>query len=260
MRILVCFKIVRDLDTVLEADWKNVGNGSFEIDYTKKMLNCFDESALETALCVAETLGEGAEAHALTVTDQNVEQFLKNLYAIGYTNVTQIKCGAELGFRPRTVASLIASFAKAKGGFDAIFMGYQSSVGDHSVTPFVTAELLGIPCVNMVTDVEAAGGGLTVSSIVDSGIRKARVLGPAVFAFTNARHTYLRVATLREKMAAKSREIETTDMTVPDIRENSVSGFIRENSSRAGRMLEGQDAAGKTKALYDTYIKKAVEE
>lgn len=62
-RILVCFKIVNNFDDVLPGDWQDIGTGEVDTSYTKRMLNCFDESALEMALCLREeyqALGERA--------------------------------------------------------------------------------------------------------------------------------------------------------------------------------------------------------
>ena len=39
MRILACFKIVRDLENVIDSDWKSAKDAGFRIDYTKKLIN-----------------------------------------------------------------------------------------------------------------------------------------------------------------------------------------------------------------------------
>ena len=46
-RILACFKIVRDLESAIEEDWASAADESFDIDYTRKIISCFDEAALE---------------------------------------------------------------------------------------------------------------------------------------------------------------------------------------------------------------------
>ena len=43
MRILACFKIVRDLENVIDSDWKSAKDAGFRIDYTKKLINDVDD-------------------------------------------------------------------------------------------------------------------------------------------------------------------------------------------------------------------------
>ena len=253
MKILVCFKIVRELDTVLSADWEKAQDGDFDIGYTKKIINCFDESALETALCISSETG--IEAYALTIGEGDIERYLKNLYAVGYSSVTRIECHKDLDFMPRTKAKIIADFASEFGRFDAIFMGHQAGAGDHAVIPFLTAEHLGMPCINMVTDVEFKDNIWRAECEWGGGKRRINISEPAVYAFSNARHTYLRVPTLREKMAVKDKKINVIKKDkVQECKENELLRLWREKNNRAGEIIKGKSTQDKVKILMEAYV------
>ena len=84
MKILVCFKVVRDLEQVIEEDWNVEEGASLSIDYTKKIWNCFDEAALETALRIKDALGGECQCSAVTVSDGSMEigGFVRGLYGV----------------------------------------------------------------------------------------------------------------------------------------------------------------------------------
>ena len=49
-RILACFKVTDDFDSLMPAEWENLGTGAPDTSYVKRLLGCFDEAALECAL------------------------------------------------------------------------------------------------------------------------------------------------------------------------------------------------------------------
>ena len=106
MKICVCFKIVPDLDQVLESDWRDISQG-LDTSYVKKMINCFDETALEMALRLKETAADtGAACTAVTVGG-GLASLMKGLYAVGYDRVVNIPLERR-EFCPETVAALLA--------------------------------------------------------------------------------------------------------------------------------------------------------
>lgn len=95
-KILVCFKIVPDLDDVMTDDWNACIEGNIDLSYAKKIYNCFDESALEMALRLGDTAtgqGQDVDVTALTIGSGNIDNFLKNLYAVNVNKVIKIECG-----------------------------------------------------------------------------------------------------------------------------------------------------------------------
>jgi electron transfer flavoprotein alpha subunit/electron transfer flavoprotein alpha/beta subunit len=111
MRILVAFKVTPDFELLRDADWATAATGGVETRYVRRILNCFDESALELALRVADGLAtqratatpatRGApagaplvELGAVSIGGREAEAYLKSLVALGYERATRIDPGA----------------------------------------------------------------------------------------------------------------------------------------------------------------------
>jgi electron transfer flavoprotein beta subunit len=268
-KILVCFKVVHDLDSVLEDDWLNFSQEEWDIDYAKKVLNCFDESALELALYVsdqARDLHREYEVVALTISDGGAEQFSNNLYAIGYSEVVNIKYDPDSRFNPRAVAHIIAQYVTMSSGFDAIFLGCQAGVGDSGQTAFLLAEILQMPMINMVVDIEPLIEGFRITSQIDDGFRRATVKIPAVYSIGSAkRHTYLRVPTLKEKISAAKNEPCTLTLKELNLdlnclnqyNDNKILRIYRDQKTRECKWIDGSPDE-KAKIIYENYIREKI--
>ena len=82
-RIFVSFKMVNDYEQVLPEDWDAFLQEDAALDYVRQIVNCFDESALELALRLAqgkvpagtEPLARNAQ-HSAEALDKLNEVFL----------------------------------------------------------------------------------------------------------------------------------------------------------------------------------------
>lgn len=255
-RILACFKIVRDLESAIEEDWASAVDESFDIDYTRKIISCFDEAALETTLCIADR-NEGIRATAVTIGDEPIGDFIKNLYAIGFDEVVQIQTDQDLRFRPQTVARLLARYVQDEGGFDAIVMGGQASPGDNRQIPYLLAELLNMPCMDFVADLKLMPEGMLAWRETQGCVELYQIATPAIYAMENAKHAYLRVATLREKLAASKKQARV--LTAEELgsvrleKEAEVQRMYPARKARTCRFLSS-DPEVAAKELVEEYI------
>ncbi len=209
-RILICFKVVHDLDTVMEEDWRSAADGEVDVSYTRKQLGCYDEAALENGLRLADQMrlsGRDVEVTALTIGQEAQDEIFKNLYAVKCDRVVFWKCEKDLRFHPEGTARRIASFVKAEGGFDLILMGQQASVGDSGRVPWAAAEYLGLPAVSQVRELCLRDGAVLAVSEAEGWERSFLCGGAAVCALGNAKYPYLRVATLREKLVSGKKQV-----------------------------------------------------
>lgn len=251
MRILVCFKVTQDLESVMKRDWESAALENFDISYTQKELNCYDEAALESALRIKDRLtaaGEEATVDAVTVGNGNYDLFYKNMFAVGVGQIFQIHTEEELTWNPETVASLLAEKA---GDYDAVLMGSKNAMGENGLTPYALARRLGRPCVNPVVSLKAAEKGLRVTYERDRGERQATVRVPAVYAFGNSDTPYLRVATLREKLAVKGKKAEHLERSVSLQEKVSACGLFSEEMTKQCRFLEGESVQEKARKLME---------
>ena len=254
MKILVCFKIVQDLDTVMEKDWDEAALSGWDIGYTKKVINCYDEAALECALRLRDTVrGQGGQAEVTAVTIGSCgEIFYKNMFAVGIQRVLEIAAPEQdLRFSPNLVA---AELARAAGGYDLILCGRQNSMGDNGATPFALGWALGIPCIPNAVSLVWKAGALGVMIERENGIRRAQLALPAVVAVGNSDTPYLRVATLREKLAVSKMKPEVWNWEEPAAYflppDPKPVSLFREKIQKKNRIIDGKDALAAAQELY----------
>lgn len=268
MKLLVCFKVTPDMDSITEKEWNRVKNETVDVSFAKKILGLYDESALEMALRLADEAKKQDMEVELTaiIVDSDSEDFiLKNLFAVKYSKVININCTMDLRFHPDAVSEIISAYVRKNGTFDAILMGQQASVGDNRQTHLLTAEKLNLPCITQVSDMTLTDKCIRVTSQIDLGILSQTVIRPCVYAIGNALHPYLRVATLREKMASSKSKVDVLSLRDLDLVEEQLQrdkksfvSLYRENKSRNCNYIEGSTPAEKAGILYETYIKEAL--
>lgn len=312
LRVLVSFKVTPDFEALRPADW---AAGAAEADapgagassagapeaaaprvptrYVRRVLNCFDESALELALRLSDTLtqrGGGASLAALSIGGREVDPHLTTLLALGYERTARLDVGpgadaasasspkdaagapdaaAALDFAPAVVASLIARYVARREPCDLLLLGCRSGPGDSGTVPFRVAEALGWPCVSQVTEVEplADGGGLRVACTTDEGLLRLTVRGPAVLAVGNAVVSRLRVPTLRDRLARRDAPVAIVAAAELDIdvaaelgREpTAVRGLEVVDRTRRGVVVDGAGPRDKARLLYDAHLRELLE-
>lgn len=258
MNILCCFKLVNDLDLVMEKDWMAADVSGIDLSYAKRIISCFDEAGLETALRIkdcAENLGEDIFVTAITVGDGNYDAFFKNLFAVGIGRILQVKTSASSPFTPNKTSSILCEVAK-RCDFDAVITGIQSADGSNGLTPYFLAQKLGIPCISNVTELQYAGGALRATCDNGHGIRKATVNTRALYAVGNSTSPYLRMATLKQKLAASKLSaeiIELSELTEGGEIDSKLCKLSRERKDRHCVFIQGETCEEMAKSLLTAY-------
>ena len=260
MRFLVCFKVVGDLDSVTANEWASALMPDPDLSFTKRIYSPFDESALETALRLRDAVREqGGDAHltamSLCRAGEDLDRFTTNLYATGYDEVHVLRHGADLRFQPAASAGILADAIMGLRGFDLILFGCQAGVGDSRQIPIRVAYALGFPIIPLVHCIRYCDGMFTITSQTDPG-RKISILAPP-FAVTmgNAEASYLRVATLREKLAASGHAVmEQVVETHPSRQDPRLNSLHRPIDDRTPVLLQGDDACDLAHRLYTGWL------
>lgn len=262
MRILVCFKIVDDLEAVMAEDWKHAGTDAPDTGYVRRVLNCFDEAALENALLLKEAyavLGETAEVTALTVAPGYSEHLLRGLPAVGIDRVVCVECAEDLRFAPAVTAELLAGFVAQDSPYDLVLTGIQAPPGNSGMVPLLLAESLGLPCVTDAVDFHPGKGALVVEHRVRGGLCRRTVRPPLLCTVGNARRSYLRIPTLGDKLRTKHCRPAYRTMT-------GTAGaprllyLERPEQARCCMRIEGKDAVTKATRLYELFLREALAE
>lgn len=241
MRILVCFKIVRDLDNVIDSDWDSERDPSFRIDYTRKILNDADQGVLEAALLISDR-EPGTEITAVTVTDDDGASFFTGLFAAGIGNVVRIAPEEDLTLRPAATAALLAQYAAETGPYDLILFGAQAPPGDSRQVPYAAAEMLQFPAIDRVRELKSSDGRITAVRETDTSLEEYELLAPAAIIMENPVHSYLRLPTLRERMKASGKKAELIQLSAPALPDAEILGFRPARIRRDGRMISPEEA------------------
>lgn len=162
MNILVAVSRVPDTTTKIL-----IGNDGKSIDTNnvKFILNPYDEYALEEALQIREK--NGGRVVAITVGPNENQETLRNALAMGADDAVHIKT-SDMNFDAFFVAKNIAKYAKTFNP-DIIFMGKQSIDFDSLQVPSILAELLDLPVITIVTNLELDKGKVKAEREVEGG-------------------------------------------------------------------------------------------
>ena len=143
LKILVPFRIGRDLENLTEEEWRRIAGGEMDLNYLQKQLNPSDEAALEQALLLRDAWNGCGEVTGLYLGDDSIDGIAKNLYAVGLKEIVQLPAPPDLD--PLSAAKWIEKFCLERGPFDLILMGCTEYPFDFGVTQTLLAEGLGIP-------------------------------------------------------------------------------------------------------------------
>lgn len=202
VKILVCLKLVSDLEMVLAQDWLAPRP---DISYANRVLNCFDESALELALRCAD--GGQAEVTVLSVGLEECDKLLKNALAVKATHAARVHYAGQPQLNAQDTAHIIAGAARHLGGFDLYLFGKMAGEYDNGQTGPLVAEMLGLPCVCNVMELAAGVDAFTFTRQLDGGQEEVCLPGPLVAVVGNTSRVFLRMPGMRESLRAKKVQI-----------------------------------------------------
>ena len=268
MRIINCFKIVADLEQIRGNHWTINDNRPEDPAFVKRVINPYDESALELSLKMADQLkksGRPVDLTALTIDGKQADLFLKRLFASGFNQLCRINHpGEDLLFQPLAVAEILAAFIRDLGLPDLIVMGMQSSGGDNAKAALLLAENLSWPCITGVTGFSSTEQDLVaVQCISDQGIIEQTLRPPCLLAVGNAPNSYLRVPTLKSIKTAGTLAIHRSDLENLQLDpgrlitncDTQLIDLRNLDKSRAGELIEADTAEDKAARLYNSYLK-----
>jgi electron transfer flavoprotein beta subunit len=167
MKIIVCVKHVAAVEDDVEftSDARNVDPEFLDHD-----LNEWDACAVEEALRLRDAGGPG-EVVVITVGDEEASASLRRGVAMGADRAIRIWSEALENADALAVASALAPAVRAEAP-DLVLTGAQSSDNVQGATGGVLAELLELPAVAVVrnVDVHAAAGRAVVHRELEGGL------------------------------------------------------------------------------------------
>ena len=249
MNIIVPIKQVPDLVEELEI---NASGTDLDREYLKMKTNEFDDHALEEALLLKEAHGGSVTAIALD-TGGDIDKTLFAAAAKGADKVVKITGDFEGGVSSHAAAAAFANALKGMS-YDLVLTGVQAVDDRDGQLGGLLARYLGLPCVSVVTGVEAGGGGsILVHKEYGGGVvAEFEVSLPAVLGVQAARETprYVPVAKVRQAMRDTSIE-ETPAGGTGASAGSSVKRIFKPVSGKGAQMFSGSatDVAAQIAAI-----------
>ncbi|MFT6335205.1 MAG: electron transfer flavoprotein beta subunit [Halioglobus sp.] len=172
MKILVC--ISKTPETTAKITFTE-GNTQFNNDGIQYIMNPYDEwYALVRALELKEA--NGGTVTVLNVGDSSNDIIIRKGLALGADDAVRIDIEALSAYQ---TASQIAAYASEES-YDFIFLGKESIDYNGSEVGGLLAEMLDLPFVSYVSNLEVSGTISTVSREIEGGVEVSEVTGPFV--------------------------------------------------------------------------------
>ncbi len=236
MNIAVLVKEVPDLEARVE-----VKGSEIEVE-PKRVLNFFDEIAVEAALQLRQAAGGGRVLAVGAGAGTGLEAVRRAL-AMGADAAVLVDDPALADPDPLTVARALAAVVREEG-FDLVIAGKQATDDEAGLVGPMVAEILGVPCVVGVTSAELADGAVRVGREAGGGPERLRVPLPAVLTAEKGWHEprVPQVMGLMRAMKAQIPRRSLADLGVEPLRPLASGGFQGPRSRPEVRMIEGEPA------------------
>ena len=214
MNIRVLFQVVPDTAKAIPDDWTADPRAPLCAPLPR-VIDAFDESALELALRLRNALEAQnipVDLGGVTMGGEKGDHLIdQRLFALGFSTITRLQSSVPL-YDPREKARVLAGTAR---GADILLCGAKSGLGGSGMTGYLVADALQIPAAANVCAIEPIDAEtLRVVCVADSVRRVLRVPIPAVLIIGNAENAWLRVPTLRARMASAGQQTVSTPASV----------------------------------------------
>ncbi len=200
MKVAVCIKRVPDMEMrfSIAADRKSLDSAGLKYE-----IGDFDGYALELGLQLVEK--QGGEVVVLSVGPDGVQETLRKGLAMGAARAVQLKADV-VPFDGIAIAQALAAELK-DGGYDLILFGRMATDSANGTVGPMTAELLGLPCVTSISQLEIAEGRGTARRELEGSAESMQFPLPAVLTIDEG-IARPRLASLKGIMAAKKKPLE----------------------------------------------------
>mgnify|MGYP002407019226 CR=1 FL=1 len=205
VNIIVFVKQVADTEAriLIKGDQK-----ALEIE-NKYNLNFFDEFAVEEAIRIKEAIKD-SQVTVCTYGPKRAIEALRTAVAMGADRAVLLDNTGLEADDPLIVAKVLAAFA-SRDGFDLILCGRQAIDDENANIGPMAAELLGIPHVSAVVNLDPADGKVVkVESEVEGGKEVIEITLPALLTAQKGLNTP-RVPLITGVMKAMKAVIPTVD-------------------------------------------------
>jgi electron transfer flavoprotein beta subunit len=254
MNIVVCMKSVPDTT----AEKRLQPDGTLDRASIPSVINPWDEYAIEEALRLREGGAATGEIVLLCMGPDNSTETIRKGLAMGADRAVLVSDPALHGSDYLATARVLTE-ALRKIPFDLVMFGSQSTDAGGGVIYNMVAEMLGLPAVTWINEIQIAGGKVRGKRGSDIGFDWVEAPLPAVASVTQTANEP-RYPSLPGIMKAKKKEI--AQMGLGDLgiaasevglagARTTVTGSERPQSARAKQIIKAEDPAATAAAIAD---------
>lgn len=242
MRIVVCMK--QTFDT--EAKISLTADGAINSDGVTLVVDPYSEFAVEKGIQLKETFG--GEVVIACAGDVKAETAIRQCLAMGADRAVLVTDPLLVSADQTATAKVLAQVIKGLEP-DIILGGYKSVDNGSSQVMLRLAEILDLPHVNVVTNIEIAGARATATRELDDGVELVEVALPAVFTAQQGL-AEPRYPSMKGIMQAKKKELKRLglgdlgleDSVGPDKAKLKIHGYSLPSPRQGGRIIGGEIA------------------
>jgi electron transfer flavoprotein beta subunit len=248
LKIAVCIKRVPDMEMrfSIAADGKSLEQAGLKYE-----MGDFDGYALEVGLQLTEKQGPG-EVVIVSLGPDGVQETLRKGLAMGAARAVHLKA-EDVPFDGMAVAQALAAELK-DANYDLILFGRMATDTANGTVGPMTAELLGLPCVTGISQLDVAGDRGTARRDLEGASETVQFPLPAVLTIDEG-IARPRLASLKGIMAAKKKPLEVKPAQLGKVN-LSVEKMELPAERPPGRIIgEGPDAIPELLRLLQTEAK-----
>jgi electron transfer flavoprotein beta subunit len=184
MNIIVCIKEIADPEATIDS-YRIDPAGKTLVASGKilKVVNPFDEQAVEAALRIKDKIG--ARVTVLSLGNNLDRVVVKKPLHMGADELILLEDEAYLGGDSWSTAHALAAAIRKIGEYDLILCGRQAADSNAGQTGIGIAEILGLPCVTVARKIEITGDKAAVERVITNGYETVEVTLPAVITVSN---------------------------------------------------------------------------
>lgn len=215
MKIVVCLGNVPDTTTKVKF-----GDGtSFDKTGVQWIINPWDELALTRAVELKEdSSNQVSSVTVVTVGGKEAEPTMRKALAIGADDAIRVDIEPADAY---SVAAQLTEAIKDKG-FDLILAGIESSDYNSSSVGGMLAEMMDLPSVSAVSNMNISGSEVEITRDIDGGKEQVTVSTPFVAVVQKGIAKEPRIAAMRGIMMARKKPLTV----VPAAAVESLSEFV----------------------------------
>ena len=244
MNIAVLIKMVPDTESKLE-----VNDGTLSDQNFKYMVNPYDEFAVEQAVQFKEAEGGKVTLLSLFSENSSIDTDLRKMLAIGADEIVVLRQNGYRGDKPLANAKVLSDAIKELD-VDLVLCGIQGIDYYQAATGTMVAQMLGMPNISGVTNLEYDSGTLKAKRQIEGGLQTVETPTPAVVTCQKDMNK-VRFPALKDIMMSKRKPFENKSVDSIDSNDVVTSESSLPPARDGGEIIDGEDVEDKVNKLIE---------